>query len=104
MAKLILVRHGESVWNALGQWTGWTDIDLSDKGRKEARGAAEAIKDIPIDLAYSSKLKRAIQTFEEIKKTLNLEIPLTESQELNERNYGDLTGKNKWKIIFWRNA
>src|SRR5579864_756908 len=99
MAKLILVRHGESLWNAKGLWTGWTDILLSEKGLQEARSSAEEIKNIKLDIAFTSKLKRAQQTLEEIKKVLHCEtIPTFESDALNERDYGNLTGKNKWDI------
>lgn len=99
MAYLILVRHGESKWNAKGLWTGWTDISLSKKGREEAQKAGEALKNIKIDLAYVSKLKRSKETLDEIKKILNLDnIDTIESGALNERNYGDFTGKNKWEI------
>ncbi len=99
MAKLLLVRHGKSEWNALGLWTGWTDVSLNTEGRDEARWAAEEIKDIHLDVAFTSTLKRAVETLDEIKKTLHREdLPTVEALELRERNYGDLTGKNKWKI------
>jgi 2,3-bisphosphoglycerate-dependent phosphoglycerate mutase len=98
MAYLVLIRHGESVWNAKGLWTGWTDVDLSDKGREEAREAGETIKDIHFSVAFTSALKRAQQTLEEVEKSLGQHIPTTVTQALNERNYGDLTGKNKWDI------
>lgn len=99
MAKLVLVRHGESEWNAKGLWTGWTDVSLSEKGIHEAQQAGEQIKDIPVAIAFTSNLKRAQQTLEEIKKICHIEaIPTYQSQSLNERDYGDLTGKNKWKI------
>ncbi|MCL5970291.1 MAG: 2,3-diphosphoglycerate-dependent phosphoglycerate mutase [Patescibacteria group bacterium] len=99
MAYLILVRHGESEWNAKGLWTGWTDVSLNEKGITEAKKAGEALKDIKIDLTITSKLKRAKQTLEEIRKILSLEnIPITETGALNEKNYGDYTGKNKWEV------
>ncbi len=100
MAYLVLVRHGESLWNAQGVWTGLTDIPLSDKGRKEARLAGEKIKDILFDSVYTSKLTRAIQTWEEIKKTLYQNSPpgIISDKALNERDYGVYTGKNKWEI------
>lgn len=98
MAKLVLVRHGKSEWNALGLWTGWTDISLNEEGRQEAREAGEAIKDISFDFAYTSALKRAIETLDEIKQVLHQDIPTIENKALNERDYGDLAGKNKWKI------
>jgi len=99
MANLILVRHGESLWNEKGLWTGWTDIGLSKKGKKEARLAGEKLKELPIDFAYTSVLLRAKQTLDEIKNVLSLNnIPTVENQALNERNYGVFTGKNKWEI------
>lgn len=99
MAYLVLVRHGESEWNAKGLWTGLTDISLSEKGRAEAQTAAQEIKDITLHVAFTSQLKRAQQTLDEIKKILQCgDIPTYASTALNERDYGDLTGKNKWKI------
>lgn len=99
MAYLILVRHGESVWNAKGLWTGWTDVSLSEKGKEEANEVGNALKDIKIDLAYTSVLTRAIETLDEIKNILNCkDIPTIKDIALNERNYGDFTGKNKWEI------
>ena len=99
MAYLVLVRHGESEWNAKGLWTGWTDISLSPKGREEARQAGELLKDINFDLAYTSALKRAKETLFEIQKvTGQVDLPTTEDKALNERDYGDLTGKNKWEV------
>jgi 2,3-bisphosphoglycerate-dependent phosphoglycerate mutase len=99
MAYLVLVRHGESVWNALGQWTGWTDVDLSEKGHEEAREAGNLLKDIHFDAAYTSALKRAQQTFDEIKTVLGQQdLAPTADKALDERNYGDYTGKNKWQV------
>lgn len=99
MAYLVLIRHGQSLWNAQGKWTGWTDISLSETGIKEAIRSAGEIKDIKFDEAFTSKLKRAQETLAEIKTVLHYDqLPTQESEALNERNYGDLTGKNKWEI------
>lgn len=99
MAYLVLVRHGQSEWNALGLWTGLRDVSLSPEGIAEARRAGEALSDIPLDLGYTSALKRAQQTLDEIKRVLRREdLPTKASAALNERDYGDLTAKNKWKI------
>lgn len=99
MANLFLVRHGESEWNAKGVWTGLTDIPLSEKGREEARIGGKALKNFKIDIAYTSPLVRAKQTLDEIKNILGLSnLPTIENKALNERNYGDFTGKNKWEI------
>ena len=99
MAKLILVRHGESEWNAKGLWTGLTDIGLSEKGKEEAREAAKSLKNIRIDLAYTSVLIRANQTLEEIRKIVGLDnIIIVKDKALNEKDYGVFTGKNKWEV------
>lgn len=95
---LALVRHGESEWNALGLWTGWTDIALTHVGRDEAKQAAEAIRDISFHVAHTSLLSRAQETLTIMLETLKLSVPIHRHHALNERNYGILTGKNKWKI------
>ena len=99
MAYLILVRHGKSEWNKLGQWTGLTDVGLAEEGRTEARLAAAALNDIEITSAHTSLLKRAQQTLEEMKAALGLQT-LQEKKDaaLNERDYGIYTGKNKWQV------
>lgn len=99
MAYLVLVRHGQSEWNALGLWTGQRDVELTDQGREEARRAVEHLKDIPLHKAHTSKLTRAKQTLEEIKQALeHTELETVEHEALNERDYGDYTAKNKWEI------
>lgn len=99
MGLLILVRHGESEWNAKGIWTGLKDITLSEKGRSESRKAAEKLLKTRIDQTFSSPLKRATETLTEMKRVLNLaKVPNTKDAALNERDYGVLTGKNKWEI------
>ena len=98
MSELILVRHGQSIWNLQNRFTGWYDVDLSDKGLSEARKAGELLvnKNIRIDFAYTSYLKRANSTLEIILKNMNLEnLDFTRSWEFNERHYGSLTGLNK---------
>lgn len=98
MAKLILVRHGQSLWNAKNLWTGLTDIELSEKGKQEARNAATLLETIHIDTVYTSNLIRAWQTLVEIQNILFLSVPVVKTDALNERDYGDLTGKNKLEI------
>ncbi len=99
MAKLVLVRHGKSAWNKLGLWTGWTDVDLTDDGIQEAHTAGEELKDIHFDIAYTSLLKRAKETLEIIKADINQkDLQTLENVALNERDYGEYTGKNKWDI------
>ena len=97
MSKLILVRHGQSVWNAENRFTGWVDVDLSEKGILEAQKSGQLIKNlnINIDVSYTSFLKRAIRTLTTILKENGLELKFNTSWELNERHYGSLTGLNK---------
>jgi|WetSurMetagenome_2_1015567.scaffolds.fasta_scaffold60734_3 2,3-bisphosphoglycerate-dependent phosphoglycerate mutase len=98
MAKLILVRHGQSEWNKNELWTGWTDIGLSEKGKEQARQAGEKIKGIRIDFTYTSVLVRAKQTLGEIKNVLGIDLPTFEDKAFNEKNYGIYTGRNKWEV------
>jgi 2,3-bisphosphoglycerate-dependent phosphoglycerate mutase len=98
MIKLVLIRHGESVWNKENLFTGWTDVDLSDTGRKEAKAAGELLKaeGFTFDLAYTSVLKRAIRTLWSVLDELDLMwIPVNHRWRLNERHYGALQGLNK---------
>lgn len=96
MAYLILVRHGQSEWNLLKKWTGWTDIELSDQGREEAKKAAELLRDITIHKAHTSDLKRAQETLDIILKELgHTDIDVKKAHQIKERHYGDLTGMNK---------
>ncbi len=97
MSKLILTRHGQSVWNAENRFTGWVDVDLSEKGILEAQKSGQLIKNlnINIDVSYTSFLKRAIKTLTTILQENNLELKFNTSWELNERHYGSLTGLNK---------
>ncbi len=97
MSKLILTRHGQSTWNAENRFTGWVDVDLSEKGIKEAEKSAELIKklNIKIDISYTSFLKRAIKTLTTILQKNNLELKFNTAWQLNERHYGSLTGLNK---------
>jgi len=97
MSKLILVRHGQSIWNAENKFTGWVDIDLSDKGILEAEKSGTLIKELNIrlDISYTSFLKRAIRTLTTILKINNLPMKFNTAWQLNERHYGSLTGLNK---------
>jgi 2,3-bisphosphoglycerate-dependent phosphoglycerate mutase len=97
MTKLILTRHGQSVWNAENRFTGWVDVDLSNKGVQEAEKSGQLIKElkIKIDVSYTSYLKRAIKTLTTILKINNLELKFNTAWQLNERHYGSLTGLNK---------
>jgi 2,3-bisphosphoglycerate-dependent phosphoglycerate mutase len=99
MAYLALVRHGQSEWNQLGLWTGLTDVTLNDIGREEAARAAAGIGDVRFDVAFTSTLQRAQETLDVILTKLGQkDVPIIRDAALNERNYGDLTGKNKWAI------
>ncbi len=97
MAKLILTRHGQSVWNAENKFTGWVDVDLSEKGVLEAEKSGHLIKNlgIKLDVCYTSFLKRAIKTLTTILQKNNLELKFNTAWQLNERHYGSLTGLNK---------
>ena len=96
MATLVLVRHGESLWNLENRFTGWIDVPLTEKGEEEARCAGEKIKGIKFDKAYTSVLQRAGKTLLIILSVIGQEkIPVEKDQALNERHYGDLQGLNK---------
>ncbi len=98
MHKLVLLRHGESDWNRENRFTGWTDVDLSDKGRGEAKAAGQLLKQegFGFDRAYSSLLKRAIRTLQMVLDEMDLMwIPVERSWRLNERHYGALQGLDK---------
>ena len=101
MHKLVLIRHGESEWNKENRFTGWKDIDLSEKGREEAKAAGRLLKaeGFVFDEAYTSVLKRAIRTLWIILDEMDLMwIPETKSWLLNERHYGALQGLNKAEV------
>ncbi|HVN86965.1 MAG TPA: 2,3-bisphosphoglycerate-dependent phosphoglycerate mutase [Candidatus Binatia bacterium] len=96
MATLVLLRHGESQWNLENRFTGWVDVPLTDKGREEARQAAEKLRGIHFDRAYTSVLQRAIDTLAIVLDVIGQAgIPIERDQALNERHYGDLQGLNK---------
>lgn len=96
MAELVIVRHGQSEWNKSNRFTGWVDVDLSENGVKEAEKAAELLKGYEFDEAFTSVLVRATRTLDIIlEKIGQTDIPVTNSEKLNERMYGDLQGKNK---------
>ena len=98
MHRLVLLRHGESIWNKENRFTGWTDVDLSDRGRAEAREAGRLLLEggYLFDVAYTSVLKRAIRTLGIALDTLDrLWIPVVKDWRLNERHYGALQGLNK---------
>jgi len=96
--KLVIVRHGESTWNKENRFTGWTDVDLSEKGRQEAKEGGQVLKKecYTFDVAFTSVLKRAIRTLWTIQDEMDLMwIPVYRSWRLNERHYGALQGLNK---------
>lgn len=98
MYKIVLLRHGESQWNKENRFTGWTDVDLSEKGMEEAKKAGKTMKEagFVFDLAFTSVLKRAIRTMNLALDEMDLLwIPVLKSWRLNERHYGALQGLNK---------
>ncbi len=98
MHTLILLRHGESTWNRKNRFTGWTDVDLSSEGIREAHRAAELLRqgDFSFDIAFTSVLKRAVRTLWIVLDDMDLMyIPVVRSWRLNERHYGALQGENK---------
>jgi 2,3-bisphosphoglycerate-dependent phosphoglycerate mutase len=116
MYKLVLLRHGESLWNRENRFTGWTDVDLSEHGREEARRAGRLLADsgYEFDVAYTSVLKRAIKTlWLALEEMDRMWIPIHNSWRLNERHYGALQGLNKAEtaqkfgeeqVLVWRRS
>ena len=116
MHKLVLMRHGQSQWNLENRFTGWTDVDLTEQGRAEAKKAGELLKSegYGFDIAFTSVLKRAIRTLWITLDTLDeMWIPVKNSWRLNERHYGALQGLNKAEtaakygekqVLIWRRA
>lgn len=98
MPRLVLVRHGQSLWNLENRFTGWVDVPLTAQGREEAAAAGRALRATSFDVAYTSALRRAQDTLEIILKTIPLEIPVIRDKALNERDYGDLCGLNKAEL------
>lgn len=96
--QLVLIRHGESEWNKLNLFTGWTDVELTDTGREEAAAGGRALKEagFDFDVCYTSRLKRAIHTLNIVLGQMDREwLPVIKSWKLNERHYGALQGLNK---------
>lgn len=116
MIKLVLVRHGQSMWNLENRFTGWTDVELSEQGIKEAKEAGKVLKEkgFSFDVAYTSVLKRANDTLGYILEELGeQDIPVKKSWRLNERHYGALQGLNKdetrekygeEQVLLWRRS
>ena len=97
LAKLILIRHGQSIWNAENRFTGWTDVELSDKGIKEAEDAGRELEDVKFDVIHTSNLIRAKRTAEIVlsANSASFDVETKIDWRLNERNYGSLQGQNK---------
>ena len=116
MKKVVLIRHGESVWNKENRFTGWTDVDLSEKGKEEAKKAGQTLKEngFTFDIAFTSVLKRAIRTLWIALDEMDLMwITVVRSWRLNERHYGALQGLNKSEmaakfgeeqVLVWRRS
>ena len=95
MPTLVLVRHGQSLWNLENRFTGWVDVPLTELGKAEARRAGEKLRGTKFDVAYTSALTRAQETLRLILETAGIQVPVIRDQALNERHYGDLQGLNK---------
>ena len=116
MKKIVLLRHGESVWNKENRFTGWTDVDLTEKGVAEAEKAGETLREygFNFDKAYTSYLKRAVKTLNCVLDKMNLDwIPVEKNWRLNEKHYGELQGLNKAEtagkygeeqVLVWRRS
>lgn len=116
MMKLVLIRHGESVWNKLNLFTGWTDVELTEKGREEAALGGRLLKEqgFDFDICYTSYLKRAIHTLDIVLDEMDRAwLPVYKSWKLNERHYGALQGLNKAEtaakygdeqVLIWRRS
>lgn len=95
MPKLVLIRHGQSLWNLENRFTGWVDVPLTAQGEQEATKAGEALKGMQFDVAYTSALFRAQRTLDLVLAAMGAKVPIIRDQALNERHYGDLQGLNK---------
>ena len=113
MATLVLLRHGQSLWNLENRFTGSEDIDLSTLGIEEAKNCGIELKKFAIDIAFTSVLKRSVHTLEIILEIIGKNIPVFKSAALNERSYGDLQGLNKTdtekkysilQVLMWRRS
>ena len=116
MKRIVLIRHGESQWNKENRFTGWTNVDLSEKGLQEALEAGKALKEkgFTFDIAYTSYLKRAVKTLNNVLDAMDLDwIPVLKSWRLNEKHYGMLQGLNKAEtaakygdeqVLIWRRS
>lgn len=99
MGTLILIRHGQSEWNLANRFTGWTDVDLTEAGAKDASTTGNYLKAYAIDLAFCSRLKRADHTLQNVLDTLGQHPPVEHDSALNERHYGDLQGLDKAETV-----
>lgn len=98
--KLILIRHAESEWNVLGKWTGRTDVSLTEKGRGEAKKIGQMLQDIELHNTYTSEQIRTVETLAHILETAGkINVPHERAAHLNERDYGEYTGLNKWEVL-----
>lgn len=95
MASLVIFRHGQSAWNLENKFTGWVDVDLTEKGIQEAKNAGEKLKSFDFDIAYASDLKRAQNTLKIALEVAGKSVPTIYNKALNERMYGDLQGLDK---------
>ena len=98
IGKLIIARHEESEWNRLNKWTGSVNVGLTEKGFDSSRKMGELIRGVPIDQAFASAQIRSLETLLCMEDDICIDVPITRSESLNERDYGDYTGKNKWEM------
>ena len=99
MPRLVLVRHGQSLWNLEDRFTGWVDVPLTDQGRREAAAAGEKLKGYDLNVAYTSSLQRAQLTLALIMQSAGIDLPTIRDQALNERHYGALQGLDKQATV-----
>lgn len=113
MPKLILLRHGQSLWNLKNRFTGEADVDLSAQGEEEAKNAGKLLKGYKVDIAFVSVLQRALHTLNIVLTEMDVQVTTVKSPALNERNYGKLQGLNKAdtqkiygaeKVLLWRRS
>ena len=102
-SRLVLIRHGQSTYNEQNLFTGWEDVELTEKGVHEAHEAAPLIQDITFTYAFTSTLQRARKTLDIILSDIKQQLLVTEDLALNERNYGSLVGQNKAEAAFFQN-
>lgn len=98
IGKLIIARHHESTWNKLGKWTGITNVELTEYGMEMSRKMGKLLSGIPVDIAFASEQIRSLESLLCMENSAHIDVPILRSAALNERDYGDYTGKDKWEM------